>query len=199
MKTKLLVIFSFLHLFTACSNTQTLINSEGEPIKVSCQPVYGKWCGKGYPAYEVTGVQPYPVDQWDNACRNHDLCYDRHGEAGEEHCDRLFARELESIRASGVPVPRAIINAYNVFKEDLRFRSVNITIKDLWDASNLSCDGSEGRPALFCDTGMGPYNCEMASGVVREGSNCFCVYPPSPINGFQGGRRVGSQKTANEF
>lgn len=198
MKLVLLIIPQIFLLF-ACSNSQIITDRNGQKVEVNCQPVYGRWCGRGYPAYEVTGWMPRPVDQWDNACKNHDLCYDIEGKDGEDYCDRVFSRELEDIRNSGTPVPRAIINAYNIFKEDLQFRSLNVSLSDILDATTLSCTGEEGKAALFCDIGAGPYNCEISQGNAQRNAPCFCDMPFVPQLRLQQGRYFGEQKTANSF
>ncbi len=186
---------------SGCSNTQMIEDVYGNTVEVSCQPVYGNWCGKGYPAYETTGFKPEPVDQWDAACKRHDLCYDKYGEKSKDHCDRNFSNELESIYNSGVPVPHQIVNAYNVFKEHKSYRFVNVSFEDLWDAKTVSCDGTEGIPALFCDVNMGKMNCEVSMGLRMEGARCFCDYPAmqTPMGFFPGRRLFGNMKTANEF
>ncbi|KZN44722.1 hypothetical protein [Pseudoalteromonas luteoviolacea] len=185
----------------ACTSSQTVRTPSGEEVSVTCQPVYGKWCGKSYPAYETTGYKPRPVDQWDAACRAHDLCYERYGEEGEESCDRQFTYKLERLYHSGIPIPHQMVNAYNVFKEDLSFRTINIPFSDIWNANTLACDGSEGKAALFCDVGVRGLNCQITDGSQAQGARCACTYPASygPFGYFQGGTLYGIQRTANSF
>jgi hypothetical protein len=194
---KYLPLFIFLSIFClSCSNTDKLRNRNGELVTVNCQPVYGNWCGKGYPAYEVTGIIPSPVDPWDEACMNHDLCYDEYGEANEDMCDKIFSEELERLDSYGMPAPHQIVNAYNYFKDNKPYRNINITFKDLWDTNTLSCDGTEGLPTLFCDVGMGRDNCEISMGFEMEGADCFCDYP----RGYNPPMRLyGIQKPAHRF
>ena len=200
-------LFGFFFLIMTGCSSKTFVRAEnGQQVKVECQPIYGSWCGKGYPSYEVTGVKPKPVDIWDEACMEHDLCYDKYGENGEEMCDRKFSNKLEDIHILGIPVPHQIQNAYNVFKEDMIYRAINISFKDIWNANTVSCDGKEGIPALFCDVRMGPYNCEISMGMEWYGEKCFCRYPPfyppllTPSGYFYGGITLyGTQRTANDF
>lgn len=191
-----------LIVLASCSNTQQLKNIEGGESKVTCQPIYGNWCGKGYPAYEVTGFKPRPVDVWDAACKQHDLCYEKYGERGEARCDMKFSSQLERLDSRGVPAPHELINAYNYFKESKPYRQFNITLGDVWDANTMSCRGDEGRPTLFCDVGRGRNNCEISIGRINENGPCFCDYPNlwGPFGRMiPGGRFFGQQKRADEF
>jgi Phospholipase A2 len=60
---------------------------------------HGNWCGVG------DANRASPVDVLDAACREHDLCYERHGR-GSCICDRAILRATASIvRRSQIPEP----------------------------------------------------------------------------------------------
>jgi hypothetical protein len=204
VKNNILLFTILTFLIINCSHTQTLITPCGKEVKVKCQPVYGNWCGKGYPAYEVTDYMPEPVDVWDEACKEHDLCYDKHGNyrnTTEKECDELLTQKFELLDLQGIPAPHQIINAYNYFKKNKPYRNMVISSKDLWIANTISCKGNEGIPTVFCDVGRGRDNCEITMGSKVQGTPCFCDYPPtaSPFGFIPGGRYWGISKTANEF
>ena len=185
---KFLVVSLLLAGTVACSNQMTLKNKQGEEVRVTCQPIYGNWCGKGYPAYDVTGYKPDPVDVWDEACMQHDICYE--GE-NRRACDRAFARRLERLDRQGVPAPHQIVNAYNYFKDRKPSRWFNVSFKDFFNVYALSCRGGHGQPVLFCDVGLGRQNCEISIGLEAYGHWCYCDGPS--------GRLVGFQRTADDF
>lgn len=54
-------------------------------------PVYGNWCGPGYPP---NGENPDPVDKLDAVCKEHDLCYETLGYLSCA-CDQLLLESLE--------------------------------------------------------------------------------------------------------
>lgn len=71
--------------------------------EAKCFPVYGNWCGANYPP---PGTNPPPADAFDNACRNHDLCYAATwGGAG---CDANLLRELNVLRFQYGFLPRPL-------------------------------------------------------------------------------------------
>jgi hypothetical protein len=198
---RIILILIVAFIVCGCSAKQKIINNNGNSVTVECQPVYGNWCGKGYPAYEVTGYMPEPVDVWDNVCKEHDLCYDNNAGGSKSYCDTALANSLERFDQRGIPAPHQIINAYNYFKENKPFRQFNVSFRDLWNASTISCKGGEGLPTIFCDVGRGRDNCEISMGHQGEGAPCFCDYP-NIITRFgvvPGGRFFGHQKTANSF
>ncbi len=67
-----------------------------------CLPLYGNWCGPGYPA---TVALP-PVDVFDAACMRHDLC--TNGPFSETLCDRAFVDELHQLAAQTGYLPRPL-------------------------------------------------------------------------------------------
>ncbi len=161
-------------LLGACSlsHTQTLPNGK----TVTCQPIYGNWCGKGYPADDYMD-SARPVDVWDRACRTHDRCYDRAkgADSAIDKCDRELVQELSGIARRGVPVPRQMSNAYNFFHDNLPYRQVWVSVSDLFDARNLDCRGTEGRAAEFCQCPGFWYQ--------TDGNPCVCGHQPV-FNGF---------------
>jgi len=191
-------IWTILMGVIGCTSTTMVTNRDGEATKVKCQPIYGNWCGKGYPAYKVTGYKPRPVDVWDAACMEHDLCYDKYREEGKEVCDDIFSERIEYIDLEGVPAPHQIINAYNYFKSNKPYRHIYISFKDIWDANTVSCEGGEGIPTLFCDVGLGRDNCEISMGLQEKDLPCFCDFPRG-TRYAPPGRYWGVQKTANDF
>lgn len=56
-------------------------------------PVYGCWCGPNQPAIDEN---PKPIDEWDEACRVHDLCYREYGR-NDLGCDGEFLDNLRYI------------------------------------------------------------------------------------------------------
>ena len=192
------VIFVITSVIMIAGCTTTVPDRDGVPVKVKCQPIYGNWCGKGYPAYKVTGYVPTPVDVWDRACMIHDFCYDEYGDTGREICDIQFSRRLEGLDLQGIPAPHQMINAYNYFKRNKPFRHFTVTLEDLFAAITLPCQGGEGLPTLFCDVGLGRNNCEISTGLEGEGLPCFCNIPPNP-SGIYPGVYYGIQKSADRF
>jgi hypothetical protein len=67
-----------------------------------CMPLYGNWCGVGYP---VAGLPP-PVDAFDAACMRHDLC--TAGPGPEQSCDVAFVGELYAVAARVGYLPRPL-------------------------------------------------------------------------------------------
>jgi hypothetical protein len=67
-----------------------------------CMPLYGNWCGVGYP---VAGFPP-PVDAFDAACMRHDLCIAGPGPA--QVCDVAFVGELHAVAARVGYLPRPL-------------------------------------------------------------------------------------------
>ncbi len=67
-----------------------------------CMPLYGNWCGAGYP---VAGFPP-PVDAFDAACMRHDLC--TAGAGPEQICDIAFVGELHAVAAQVGYLPRPL-------------------------------------------------------------------------------------------
>jgi len=57
-------------------------------------PVYGNWCGPGHPK---EGTNPAPINQTDEACRIHDVCYQRHGYFNTV-CDKNLIQALGAIQ-----------------------------------------------------------------------------------------------------
>ena len=176
MKEIIIWIIVTLVVVSGCASNKMLVtNSDGDQVSVKCQPIYGNWCGKGYPAYNITGFKPKPVDVWDEACMQHDFCYGKYDKEkkevkriGEEICDREFSQTLEDLDTQGIPAPHQIINAYNYFKENKPYRQIYISWEDIWNVNTLSCEGNEGKPTLFCDVGLGRDNCEISTGIIRQ-------------------------------
>lgn len=85
----------FMMGIAACTRSETIELSQDQQIEVECLPIYGNWCGEGYPAYLDTGFLPEPVDVWDQACMSHDICYDQSDEKGRGECDAIFTGEID--------------------------------------------------------------------------------------------------------
>jgi hypothetical protein len=68
-----------------------------------CLPVYGNWCGLGYPP---AGTFPPPVDAFDAACMRHDLCVA--GPQPEAPCDIAFVGELRGLALTHGYLPRPL-------------------------------------------------------------------------------------------
>ena len=202
---KFVALTATLLLIVLGCNPGKIVTPEGETVRYRCQPIYGNYCGKGYPAYHLTGYKPRPVDVWDRACMEHDFCYDEEGESGKDLCDDIFAQRLEELSIGGVPAPHEMVNAYNLFKDNKPYRQFYIDLWDILDATGLDCEGGEGEPTLFCDVGFGGYNCEISGQFGWEGAQCYCDYPQGVFDQFTGfllvspGRYPGFMRTADFF
>ncbi len=166
-------------LISSCTRTESLVLDKGEAVEVECLPIYGNWCGEGYPAYEATGHQPDVVDVWDSACKSHDLCYDKYGDGGKRYCDGLFSDEIDSLYQKGYPIPHAISAAYALFTRKFKYDQIWISKADFEKPLDYSCRGGDGKAALFCDVGKGRDDCQADVALFVETGTCFCDYSPS--------------------
>ncbi|WP_420548923.1 hypothetical protein [Curvivirga sp.] len=174
-----LLSVSFFITLIACTRSETISLSHDETVEVNCLPIYGNWCGEGYPAYLDTGFHPEPVDVWDQACMSHDICYDQTNEDGRAECDLAFTNEIDRLYQDGYPVPAAMNAAYMLFNKDLVYRQIWISLRDVEKTYKYSCRGGDGQPALFCDVGMGRDNCEVDLDAYVETGKCSCDYAPT--------------------
>jgi len=152
----------------------------------NCAPVYGNWCGKGYPAH---GSNPDPIDEWDGACKAHDECYAGKG-SGDKTCDREFVATLHRL-STHLPVPHQMIGAESYFRPGLfPGKYAVITVEDLVKYAFQSCEGSEpaphaGSPSIpyggTCCTQLGPCSSE---GVAPLGISCWCNTFYGPVVGY---------------
>jgi hypothetical protein len=55
---------------------------------------YGCWCGKDFP---LPDEDPPAMDDWDRACRRHDLCYRRNDGQPSEYCDRRLVSDFQQL------------------------------------------------------------------------------------------------------
>lgn len=135
----------------------------------NCAPVYGNWCGENYPLF---GYKPQPVDAWDEACRDHDRCYDR-GEA-QSTCDDEFLGDLERLSDQQL-APRRMHNAYSWFRRDGRVEGWIKFSDEAWGIL-ADCRGGDGRAAEFYCAVGGRIECELGptSGPGRAGMPCTC-------------------------
>jgi len=173
---KRFLLLLLLVLIAACTRTETITLDGQGSVDVECLPVYGNWCGQGYPAYEVTGNFPVPVDVWDDACKAHDLCYDKYGDGGKRLCDSILSDEIDRLYDKGYPVPHAMSAAYLFFKRDFRYNQVWISADDFRKPMEYSCKGGDGKAALFCDVGKGRDDCQADTTYFLETGECFCDY-----------------------
>lgn len=139
-----------------------------------CAPVYGNWCGENYPSH---GYNPRPVDAWDNACRNHDKCYDR--DENKEYCDRKFVEELEYLSRYQL-APTEMYNAHSWFLPDGWFGGNSNLSDEIWSIG-ASCEGGDGRATQFSCLVNQFTSCNLnpKMGAGRAGLYCNC-------NGFTG-------------
>ncbi len=150
-----------------------------------CAPVYGSWCGEGYPNVG----DPDPVDSWDDACRSHDLCYEEAGDNKREKlaCDDEFIEELDDLANYDFPIPVEMRNARSWFaKRNTGQLYIWVPAKDMAWSMAADCDGSDGRAAKFCD--VGNFYCEMAYDM-PEYSRCVC---PTQFGGYIEGSVIES-------
>ena len=96
-------------------------------------PVYGCWCGPHFPPSDTN---PQPIDEWDQACKVHDLCYMDYGR-NDEKCDLDFVVRLESISAEMGYAPGQMQVAYGIFRSRLTPRQFfvrgHFTLSDIID------------------------------------------------------------------
>ena len=86
--TKFLVILLMINL----SSCQSSKNKKVSETQLSF-PIYGNYCG---PLYPPKGSKPIPIDAIDNACKNHDMCYDYYGYLDKD-CDKAIINELQLV------------------------------------------------------------------------------------------------------
>ena len=143
-----------------------------------CAPVYGNWCGENYP---LPGNNPPPVDGWDEACRDHDKCYE--GGRRKSACDERFVEDLNDLASRG-PVPQRMRNAHSWFREDGYFEGHINFLDELW-AISADCEGGDGEETEFyCvnpynlynpyDQNYPYYKCALRTGSGRAGTPCRC-------------------------
>ena len=120
----------FAGMLSACSLTRP-----DRPM-----PVYGCWCGPNFPPEDTN---PEPIDEWDKACKEHDLCYRNYGKNDEE-CDLEFVLNLESISPDIGYAPGQMQAAYGIFKSRLTpcqfFVRANFTLSDIIDYDRAGKD-----------------------------------------------------------
>ena len=65
-------------------------------IKYISIPIYGNWCGPGYPKPDEN---PQSIDALDEACKRHDLCYrsNKTNVVYDNSCDLDVLDDLEKI------------------------------------------------------------------------------------------------------
>jgi hypothetical protein len=88
--------------FLTCLLGAVLATCATQAAAFKCMPLYGNWCGVGYP---VAGFPP-PVDAFDAACMRHDLC--TAGPGPNQACDVAFVGELHAVAARVGYLPRPL-------------------------------------------------------------------------------------------
>lgn len=120
---RILVVLIFVIMMSACSSVR--------PDRQ--MPVYGCWCGPNFPP---SNTNPDPIDRWDEACKEHDLCYREYGRNDEE-CDLDFVVSLEFLSADIGYAPGQMQVAYGIFKSRLTPGQFsvggNFTLSDIID------------------------------------------------------------------
>lgn len=91
-KKKACLLLSVMVVFCGCSHRPKTNNrpklESGWHLKI---PVHGNWCGPNHP--KNIEDDPEPLDELDEACKEHDLCYARRGYTNE-HCDTFLMHTL---------------------------------------------------------------------------------------------------------
>ena len=77
-----------LILISACSN-----------IKIPEVPIYGNYCGPGYPKSQNTAGDP--IDDLDKSCKIHDECYAKMGYFNK-NCDLELIQDLKNSKIDTV-------------------------------------------------------------------------------------------------
>ena len=103
------LVLLFLLLNFSCAKT-------GLKEKNLSFPVYGNYCG---PLYPVASMKPIAIDDVDNACKNHDRCYDLKGYFNQD-CDMQLKNDLIAISPLST-------------EEDLAKRLILFYINSLYD------------------------------------------------------------------
>ncbi|MEA2337943.1 MAG: hypothetical protein QOE82_1950 [Thermoanaerobaculia bacterium] len=69
-------------------------------------PIWGNWCGPGYPK---PGQNPKPVDVLDEACKAHDLCYEKSGYSACA-CDQQLVKTVDRLMAKHRDIMHCKVN-----------------------------------------------------------------------------------------
>ena len=96
------LVIIFMIILSGCSTNRPM-------------PVYGCWCGPNQPE---SREDPYPINAWDRACREHDRCYDRRGQ-NNRYCDAQFLSRIETLALRYGRAPGQLQVAYGIFKSRL--------------------------------------------------------------------------------
>lgn len=158
-----LVVISILPVVAGCTSFAY------QTGMADCAPVYGNWCGENYP---LTGYNPQPVDAWDEACRDHDKCYD--SGKGKATCDDEFLRDLERLSEQRL-APRRMYNVYSWFRRDGRVEGWFKFSDETWGVL-ADCRGGDGRAAEFYCAINARAECELdpTERPGRAGMACTC-------------------------
>jgi len=165
--------FSLMALLASSCATSNNYGSTGND-STSCTPVYGNWCGPGYPS---DGNNPRPVDVWDRACRAHDKCYEARGDK-DKGCDEEFLYRLWELHVGhGLPMPTSMRSAQSWFTQD-GYVSVYIDWEDLFTLG-YDCSGGEGKRGFACATPSASCSKPMAIDYFNPafGTDCVCRFP----------------------
>lgn len=96
-----------------------------------CMPIYGNWCGVGYP----NAGAPPPVDEFDAACMRHDFCIAGSGDSLP--CDISFIQELHAVAARVGYLPRPLQWAEYVIRVKAGGHWGGMPLPGPWDAAGL--------------------------------------------------------------
>lgn len=134
-----------------------------------CAPVYGNWCGENYP---LPGYNPNPVDLWDQACRDHDKCYDSGN--SKAACDNQFLGDLERLSDQRL-APQRMYNAYSWFRKSGQIEGWFKFSDEAWGVF-ADCRGGDGRAATFFCAIDAYTECQLdpTASRGRAGMPCTC-------------------------
>jgi hypothetical protein len=124
MKKTLLLLTSFItleFLFSCSLVKKEQATSSIKPYSELSFPVYGNYCG---PLHPPKGMNPVAIDGVDNACKNHDKCYENYGYFNK-NCDLKIIENLKKTNPTkeSENLARKLLIFY--FQETLKYKLIS--------------------------------------------------------------------------